>query len=192
MIEIIIYGRGGQGAVLASRLLAVAAFKEGKHVQSFPFFGVERRGAPVTAYTRINDSVIRKRIPISEPDYVIVLDPTLIEGIDIAKGLKKSGGIVINTRSGEDSFKFGSRFRICAFDAYNLAAGLKLGHESSPIVNTAMLGAFSGFTGEIQISSLLESIRENATSWTAENIAAAKEAYENTSHRQKERTAHKV
>ena len=180
MKEIIIYGRGGQGAVVASRLLAIAAFKEGKYVQSFPFFGVERRGAPVTAYTRISDTVIRKRVPIDKPDYVIILDPTLIENIDITKGLKSSGSIIINTRSPKSNFKFGEKFNTCVFDAAKTATKHKLGSESAPIVNTAILGTFSKFTREVKISSLLESIKENITARTAENMEAAKEAYENT------------
>lgn len=180
MEEIIIYGRGGQGAVVASRLLAIAAFKEGKYVQSFPFFGVERRGAPVAAYTRINDTAIRKRIPISEPDYVIILDPTLIENMDVTKGLKKSGGIIINTKSLKNNFKFSNKFNTCAFDAARIAVRHKLGSESAPIVNTAILGAFAKFTKEISISSLLEAIKENMSIRAGENMLAAKEAYENT------------
>ncbi|MDD5680068.1 MAG: 2-oxoacid:acceptor oxidoreductase family protein [Candidatus Omnitrophica bacterium] len=180
MKEIIIYGRGGQGAVVASRLLAIAAFKEGRYVQSFPFFGVERRGAPVAAYTRISDTTIRKRTPINEPDYVIILDPTLIESIDITKGLKKGGGIIINTRSPKTSFKFGKNFNACVFDAAKIAIKHKLGSESAPIVNTAILGTFSKFTNEVGISALLESIKENVSTKTKDNIDAAKEAYENT------------
>jgi len=179
MKEITIYGRGGQGAVVASRLLAIAAFKEGKYVQSFPFFGVERRGAPVTAYTRISNMAIRKRIPISDPDYVIILDPTLIENIDITKGLKGGGGIIINTTSTENSFKFGKKFNTCVFDAAKIATKHKLGSLSAPIVNTVMLGAFSKFTKEIKISSLLEAIGEGVAVKRDENIEAAKEAYEN-------------
>jgi len=180
MKEIIIYGRGGQGAVVASRLLAIAAFKEGKYVQSFPFFGVERRGAPVAAYTRISDTAIRKRIPISDPDYVIILDPTLIENIDITKGLKKDGGIIINTRSPKNSFKFNNKFNTCVFDAARIATQHKLGSESAPIVNTAILGTFAKFTKEIGISSLLKAIKENMATKVEENMLAAKEAYENT------------
>ena len=179
MKEIIFYGRGGQGAVVASRLLAIAAFKEGKYVQSFPFFGVERRGAPVAAYTRISGAIIRKRSPINEPDYVIILDPTLIENIDVTKGLKGGGGVIINTRSPKNSFKFGQKFNTCVFDAAKIATRHKLGSESAPIVNTAILGVFSKFTKEIKISSLLAAIRESVAVRTEENIAAAKEAYEN-------------
>jgi 2-oxoacid:acceptor oxidoreductase gamma subunit (pyruvate/2-ketoisovalerate family) len=178
MKEIIFYGRGGQGSVIASRLLAMAAFKEGKNVQSFPFFGVERRGAPVTAYTRLDNCAIRKRVPISEPDFVIVLDPTLLENVDITKGLKKSGCILINTKASENSFAFSAKFKVFAFDAAQIAAKHSLGSKSSPIVNTSMLGAFSRFTKEISIDSLAKVIRENIAIKTEDNIKAAKEAYE--------------
>lgn len=178
MKEIIFYGRGGQGAVIASRLLAIAAFKEGKNVQSFPFFGVERRGAPVTAYTRLGNSEIRKRVPIKEPDYVIVLDPTLLESIDITKGLKENGCILINTQASKNSFPFSKRFNVFTFDAAKTASKYKLGPKSAPIVNTSILGAFSKFTKEIGIKSLVDAIKEAAMIKMGENIKAAEEAYE--------------
>jgi len=89
LIEIRFHGRGGQGAVVASNMLADAAFREGKHVQAFPFFGVERRGAPVSSFTRINDTPIKIRSQVYTPDYVIVLDSTLIDITDVTSGLKK-------------------------------------------------------------------------------------------------------
>lgn len=178
MKEIVFYGRGGQGAVIASRLLAVAAFKEGKNVQSFPFFGVERRGAPVTAYTRLNSCIIRKRAPIDAPDYVIVLDPTLLENIDITQGLKKDGNILINTGSSKNSFPFSKKFNVFTFDAAVIALKHGLGSKSAPIVNTSILGAFSKFTKEIGIKSLVSAISETIIVKTKENIEAAKEAYE--------------
>ena len=178
MREIIFYGRGGQGTVMASKLLAMAAFKEGKNVQSFPFFGVERRGAPVKAYTRIGNSPIRKRVPISEPDFVVVLDPTLLDSIDITKGLKRGGCIVINTKAQKDSFLFSKKYKIFTFDAAVIAGKHGLGSKSAPIVNTSMLGAFSRFTNEVGIDSLALVIKENVDIKTEENVMAAKEAYE--------------
>ena len=178
MKESIPYGRGGQGVVVASRLLAMAAFKEGKNVQSFPFFGVERRGAPVTAYTRISNSRIRKRAPVKEPDYVIVLDSTLLENIDVAKGLKKDGSILINSKVSQNSFPFSKRLNTFTFDASTIASKYKLGSKSAPIVNTPLLGAFSKFTKEIGIESLAESIKESIAVKTDENIKAAREAHE--------------
>lgn len=180
MKEIIFYGRGGQGAVIASRLLAIAAFKEGKNVQSFPFFGVERRGAPVTAYTRVGNSEIeiRKRVPIKEPDYVIVLDPTLLENIDVTKGLKKNGAMLINSKSAKNSFPFSKKFNVFTFDAAATAIKHGLGSKSAPIVNTSILGAFAKFTKEISIVSLVEAIKENVTIKTEDNVKAAQVSYE--------------
>ncbi|MCK5562096.1 MAG: 2-oxoacid:acceptor oxidoreductase family protein, partial [Thermoplasmata archaeon] len=96
MIEIRFHGRGGQGAVVASNILAEAAFREGKDVQAFPYFGVERRGAPVTAFTKIDEKPIRVRSQIYEPDHVIVLDQSLLRSIDVAQGIKPGGLILVN------------------------------------------------------------------------------------------------
>jgi len=93
MIEIRIHGRGGQGAVIASEVLASAFFKEGKFVQAFPAFGAERRGAPVAAFARVDDQPIRIRHFIYEPDHIIILDPTLIESTQVDSGLKEGGGL---------------------------------------------------------------------------------------------------
>src|SRR5512135_2869983 len=96
MRELRIHGRGGQGAVIASKLLASALFHEGRWVQSFPAFGVERRGAPVTAFLRIDEVPIRLRCEVTAPDALIVLDPTLIQAVDVTAGLKPGGSILIN------------------------------------------------------------------------------------------------
>ena len=103
MIEIRWHGRGGQGAKTASLLLADAAFNTGKYIQGFPEYGPERMGAPITAYNRISDKPIRIHSNIYEPDYVVVVDDTLLESVDVTAGLKKEGAIVINTtKSGEE------------------------------------------------------------------------------------------
>lgn len=97
MIEIRWHGRGGQGAKTASLLLADAAFNTGKYIQGFPEYGPERMGAPITAYNRISSSPITIHTNIYEPNYVIVVDDTLLEAVDVTSGLKKDGGIIINT-----------------------------------------------------------------------------------------------
>ncbi len=97
MIEIRWHGRGGQGAKTASLLLADAAFNTGKYIQGFPEYGPERMGAPITAYNRISDTPIRIHSNIYEPDYVVVVDDTLLESVDVTAGLKETGAIVINT-----------------------------------------------------------------------------------------------
>ena len=102
LIEIRWHGRGGQGAKTASLLLADAAFNTGKYIQGFPEYGPERMGAPITAYNRISDKPITIHSNIYEPDYVVVVDDTLLEAVDVTAGLKKTGGIVINsTRDNE-------------------------------------------------------------------------------------------
>ena len=103
MIEIRWHGRGGQGAKTASLLLADAAFNTGKYIQGFPEYGPERMGAPITAYNRISTSPIRIHSNIYEPDYVVVVDDTLLESVNVTAGLKETGAIVINTtKSGEE------------------------------------------------------------------------------------------
>ena len=102
MIEIRWHGRGGQGAKTASLLLADAAFNTGKYIQGFPEYGPERMGAPLTAYNRISDTPIRIHSNIYYPDYVVVVDDTLLESVDVTAGLKETGAIVINTTKSED------------------------------------------------------------------------------------------
>lgn len=177
MIEIRFHGRGGQGAVIASKILASAVFREGRYVQSFPAFGVERRGAPVTAFTRIDDSPIQLRCQIYEPDHLVILDPTLIEAIDITCGLKKGGWIIINTDKSPWDFNFQDRFRIATVDANAIAVKHHLGTMTTPIVNTAILGALSRATGLVGIKAVLEAIREEVPLQREENAKAAKEAY---------------
>lgn len=105
MIEIRWHGRGGQGAKTASLLLADVAFNTGKYVQGFPEYGPERMGAPITAYNRIDEKKIRVHSNIYDPDYVVVVDETLLETIPVTKGLKESGAIIINTEKTPDEIK---------------------------------------------------------------------------------------
>ena len=97
IIKIRWHGRGGQGAKTAALLFADVVFSTGKYVQGFPEYGPERMGAPVTAYNRISDNVIRVHSNIYEPDYVIVVDETLFDSVDVTKGLSKEGAIIVNT-----------------------------------------------------------------------------------------------
>ena len=105
LIEIRWHGRGGQGAKTASLLLADAAFNTGKYVQGFPEYGPERMGAPITAYNRLSVNPIRVHSNIYEPDYVVVVDDTLLKAVDVTKGLKKEGAIVINTTKSIEELK---------------------------------------------------------------------------------------
>ena len=105
LIEIRWHGRGGQGAKTASLLLADAAFNTGKYIQGFPEYGPERMGAPITAYNRISDTPITIHSNIYYPDYVVVVDDTLLESVDVTAGLKETGGIIINTTKSDEEIK---------------------------------------------------------------------------------------
>lgn len=177
MRELRLHGRGGQGTVIASKLLAVALFLEGREVQSFPMFGVERRGSPVTAFLRVDDVPIKLRCEIQEPDELIVLDPTLIGATDITAGLKSGGRILINTdRAPEDFPQLLERFHVSTIDATGIAIRHGLGGKSQPIVNTAILGAFAADSGTITMASVCNAIREEVPMQIDANTAAAVEA----------------
>ncbi len=179
MIEILIHGRGGQGGVKASLSLASAAAKSGKFVQSFPEFGVERRGAPVKAFNRISDEPIVIRSKIYNPDHVVVLDPTLIQSINITEGLKKGGWIIINTNKKPGDFKeFCKNYKVATINAKEIAIRNRLGSRAAPIVNTAILGAVIKVLKVSDKESLAIAIKEFVPVKREENVKAAYEAYE--------------
>ena len=179
MIEIRFHGRGGQGAVIASKLLADANFREGKDVQSFPFFGVERRGAPVTAYTKIDERPIRIKSGVYNPDHVIVLDPSLLNVVDVCQGLKEGGKVLVNhPRDPRENAELIGK--IYSVDATKIAIDNRLGSKMAPIVNSSMLGAFCKSSGLFSLKTLEESIRKLAPAKKEENVNAARTAYEST------------
>lgn len=179
MIELRFHSRGGQGGVVAGKLLAVAVFKEGRHVQAFPTFGVERRAAPVMAFVRIDDAPIRIRNQIYQPDHIVVLDESLIQTVDVTQGLKPGGTIIINSASPAASFPFsGNGFKVVTVDASAIAVKHGLGSVTQPIVNTSILGAVSKVLGVVGIESVVGAIEEEVPSKSAANVAAAREAYE--------------
>lgn len=178
MIEIRIHGRGGQGVVIASKVLAVAAAKEGKRVQSFPTFGPERRGAPLAAFVRIDEKTIRIKCQIYHPDHVIVLDPVLHLMVDVTDGLKDGGWILINSEAKPESFNFPKKWNISTVDGSGISLRHKLGTKTEPIANMTMLGAFSRVVEVIKIDSLIEAIRESFPNNYKANELAAIEAYE--------------
>lgn len=140
LIEIRWHGRGGQGAVTASEILAEAALEEGKYFQAFPDYGPERMGAPIRAYTRIGNSPIRQHCQISEPDAVVVLDPTLIGAVDFTDGVKEQGVLVVNTplSPSELKSKLGcDKCKVFTVDATRIA----LDTIGRNIPNTPMIGA---------------------------------------------------
>ena len=178
MIEIRFHGRGGQGVVTAANILAYAVFKEDKYVQSFPHFGVERRGAPVVAFTRIDTKKIRLRSQIYEPDFVIVLDKFLLNAVNVTEGLKNNSIILINTNKRPDEIKFDINVKVATIDATGIAIKHGLGSRVAPIVNTSILGAFAKVSRVVDISSVVEAVKESAPGKKDENAKATIEAYE--------------
>jgi 2-oxoacid:acceptor oxidoreductase gamma subunit (pyruvate/2-ketoisovalerate family) len=175
--ELRIHGRGGQGAVVASKLLAAALFREGKSVQSFPAFGVERRGAPVTAFLRFSEDPILLRCEITDPDELIVLDPTLVGAVDVTAGLKLNGRILVNSPRDPRSYeKLGERFRVATVDANTIARSHNLGSRTQPIVNTAILGAFAACSRLVSLDSVCRAIAEEVPLHPDANVKAAEEA----------------
>jgi 2-oxoacid:acceptor oxidoreductase gamma subunit (pyruvate/2-ketoisovalerate family) len=178
MIEIRIHGRGGQGAVVASKVIASAFFKQGKWVQAFPSFGAERRGAPVAAYTRVDDKEITLRCSVRTPNHLIILDQNLTRNPDITQGLEEGGWIVINSEKDPKGFPFPHQFQVATVDASAIAIRHGLGSKSAPIVSTVILGAFAKATGLLKISKVLEAISENVPVYIHQNVAGAREAYQ--------------
>jgi 2-oxoacid:acceptor oxidoreductase gamma subunit (pyruvate/2-ketoisovalerate family) len=175
--ELRIHGRGGQGAVIASKVLASALFREGRSVQSFPAFGVERRGAPVTAFLRCSDGPILLRCEITNPHDLIILDPTLIKAIDVTQGLEPGGTILINSDRGPEAYAALARqFRVSLVDASAVARKYGLGSKTQPIVNTAILGAFAVDSGLVGLEAICEAIAEAIPGKADLNIEAAREA----------------
>lgn len=180
MFQVRIHGRGGQGVVTAAELLAVAAFREGRHAQAFPSFGSERTGAPVVAYCRMDDRPIRLREPILAPDALIIQDPTLLHQVDVFAGLDADGYLIINTaRSFEElaQAELLERFRqdrLCTVAATELA----LKHVGRPVPNAALLAGFAAVSGRISLDSVAAAIRDRFATKVAEaNVAAAAEAW---------------
>jgi len=183
MIEIRFHGRGGQGAQIASRILAEAAFEGGYDVQAFPYFGVERRGAPVTAFTKLDKRPIRVKSQIYEPDYVVVLGDGLLtaQGVNVLAGLKPGGKVIVNTkRRAEDIKKQLGGVKVAVVDATGIALNNKLGSKAAPIVNTAILGAIAKASGLVKLELVLSAIKNSAPVKKEENAKAAKDAYEHT------------
>jgi len=178
MIEIRFHGRGGQGTVVASKILADALAKEGNYVQAYPEFGVERRGSPVVSFIRIDDKPIYDKSRIYAPDHVVVVDPTLVEAIDVTEGLKDGGRILINSDKPPEHFKFPTRFKVDTINATEIAVQNKLGSLAAPIVNTAIVGAVIRVLGLTKLESLLTAITEAISIKPEANQKAAAEAYE--------------
>ncbi len=177
LTEVVFHGRGGQGAVTAANLLASAALKSGnKGVQAFPLFGAERRGAPVRAFARISDNEIYLRSQIYEPDIVVVLDTGVMDTVDVTKGIKEGGAIILNTPRSPDEIDL--PFKVATVDATGIAIEKDIVVGGIPIVNTPIVGALPKLMENLSIESVGEAIMER---WKGEagkrNAAAAEEAY---------------
>ena len=156
MKEIRIHGRGGQGAVLAAELLVVAAFTDGTYGQAFPAFGGERRGAPVQAFVRLDERPVRVRYRVERPDYVIVLDRTLVQMVDVLAGLRPGGLVVLNSDAPSPDLPWPGEAIVHHVPA------TRIGSEvfGQPFVNPAMLGAFAATTADVSVQSLQAAFRE--------------------------------
>jgi pyruvate ferredoxin oxidoreductase gamma subunit len=177
MLEIRFHGRGGQGAVTSAELLAGAVISEGKHAQSFPSFGPERRGAPVVAFSRVDDKPIRTRFAIYEPDVAIVLDASLLRIARPEKGLKAGGVLIINSKKSPDEIKKtlgGGDIRVATVDATKIA-NEELGIA---ITNTTMLGALVKVTGIIKPESMKEPFEQRFGKIAGKNLKSFNRAYE--------------
>ncbi|MBP3223535.1 MAG: 2-oxoacid:acceptor oxidoreductase family protein [Actinomycetaceae bacterium] len=180
MVEIRVHGRGGQGVVTASDLIAYAAFDEGSYAQAFPSFGSERTGAPVVAYSRISDREIRTREPVLYPDIVIVQDPTLLSIVDVFGGLTEKGYAIVNSSKTLEELELtdlANRYppgHIVAIPATDIARE----HTGRTVPNAVLLGALAGLTGLYQLDSVVSAIKKRFPGVVGEkNAAAAQAAY---------------
>jgi pyruvate ferredoxin oxidoreductase gamma subunit len=180
MFAVRIHGRGGQGAVTAAEMLSVAAFDEGRHAQAFPTFGSERTGAPVVSFCRIDDKPIRLREPITEPDALIVQDPTLLHQVNLFAGLHDDGYLLVNTSRPLEELGLGELTarlkadRVVAVPATELARE----HLGRPLPNAALLGGFAALTAQVSIGSVADAIRARFAGAVGEgNVKAAEAAY---------------
>ena len=174
MFEIRIHSRGGQGGVTAARLLAMAALHDGKYATACPFYGAERRGAPIVSFVRIDDKPIKVYSQIRQPDMVVVLDTSVMDTVDVLHGLKKGGRIFINS-AGKREF---AGFECRNVDLTGIALRENLVVSGSPILNTPVLGALAKM-GIITAESGKLAIREMFSD--ERNVKAADAAYKEMS-----------
>jgi pyruvate ferredoxin oxidoreductase gamma subunit len=180
MFSVRFHGRGGQGVVTAAELLAAAAFSEDKYAQAFPSFGSERMGAPVMSFCRIDDKPIRTHEPVTEPDALIVQDPTLLHQADLLAGLSGKGYILVNSTQGfgelglDEFIKDFSRDRLLVVPASRLA----MTHLGRPMPGAVMLGGFAAITEAVSLDSVVAAITGRFNGKIADgNVAAARAAY---------------
>jgi pyruvate ferredoxin oxidoreductase gamma subunit len=176
MIEVRWHGRGGQGAVTSVELLAQAAIGAGKYAQGFPSFGPERRGAPVAAFSRINDKKIKVRSGIYQPDVVVVIDSSLIGLVNVTDGLKPDGILIVNTTKTPQEVKKELNFGGTVGTVDGTAIARK--ELGVPIANTTMIGALLKMTKALELDSLKEPLDHRFGRLAQNNLSAMKKAYE--------------
>lgn len=186
MQEIRFHGRGGQGAVIASKILAQALFFEDSYAQAFPTFGAERRGAPVAAFVRSDDTFINIRSRVITPDFVVVMAARLIESVPVSDGLKKGGIILINSDLQAAEFNFGKDgqerteppFRVVTINLNRIALEFGLGTEIMPLINAPVLGALAKVSGMVKPESLIRALPNFIPARLEDNEKALYAAYE--------------
>lgn len=161
LIEVRFHGRGGQGVVTAADILAIAAFKEGYYTLSFPMFGAEKRGTPVVSFLRISNEPIVERDEIYTPDYVVVLDPSVVGVVNVVAGLKDGGIVIANYPKSSEELRREIKAEVMNAKVYTINA-TKIAMEmlGRPITNTVMVGAFAGATKLVKLDTLVETIKE--------------------------------
>ncbi len=179
MLEIRIHGRGGQGAVIASQILAYAFFIQKKYAQSFPTFGAERRGAPVAAFVRVSDHPITLRSQVVSPDHVLVLSSKLAETVDVTSGIDPQGILLINSDKPPSHYpSLQESCRVITINVSAIALEFNLGSRTMPLVNAPILGAFARVSKLIQVESLLQALPRFIPSNLEGNRQALQRAYE--------------
>lgn len=183
MTQIRIHGRGGQGVVTAAELIAIAAFKRGLQAQAFPSFGVERTGAPVESFVRIDDKPIMTKEQIYRPDILIIQDASLLDNADIAAGADKKTRVIINTAKTKSIRRLADKINLPQTNIYTIdATKIALEIIGKNIVNTVILGIFAKITGLIDLISLRQAIEEKFSgqeNLIEKNIKAVERAYKN-------------
>ena len=178
MKEIRIHARAGQGAITSARILAMAAFEQGKYALAFPHFGAERMGAPMNAFVRLDEQKVRLRSRVHTPDYVLVVDPSLVasDEFGVFAGLRPTGAAIINFADDASELAGRTEAKIWTVPASQIALEV-LGQDRA---NTPLLGAFAAATGEIELSSLEKAIVANFGEGkvASKNIDAVRRAYD--------------
>lgn len=174
MKEIRIHARAGQGAITTATLLGYAYFLKGMYPYAFPHFGAARMGAPMNAFVRVDSKPVRLRSQIYEPDYIIIMDATLMRGFNCLSGLKDKGIVVVNQRQGMEKPKVSASQKILVVPANDIAVKA----IGRPLGNTALIGAFAAATGELKLDTVLEAIKKRFSGKALEgNIEAVKQGF---------------